>query len=82
MLKIMFKLSLVDENVDLYRPEMQLRTGPKVKMKIPFTDKERVKRSPLYLCNKLWEKLDSETQHLNNVIDFTNKLKNVNLMAL
>ena len=82
MLKIMFKLSLVDENVDLYRPEMQLRTGSKIKMKIPFTDKERVKRSPLYLCNKLWEKLDSETQHLNNVIDFTNKLKTVNLMAL
>ena len=82
MLKIMFKLSLIDENVDMNRPEMQLRTGPKVKMKVAFKDKERVKRSPCYVCNKLWDKLESETQHSHNVIEFTNKLKAVNLMML
>ena len=42
MLKIMYKLSRDAENVNTYRPEVTLRTGPKVKMKIAFTDKERV----------------------------------------
>ena len=35
---------------------------PKVKMKIDFTDKERVRRSPYYLCNQLWDKLDHSVQ--------------------
>ena len=52
MLKIMYKLSLNKEYVDLYHPEGILRTQPKVKMKIDFTDKERVRRSPFYLCNR------------------------------
>ena len=39
MLKIMYKLSQEAENVNTYRPEVMLRTGPKVKMKIDFTDK-------------------------------------------
>ena len=46
MLKLMYKLSQDNENVNRYRPEMILRTAPKVKMKIEFTDKERVRRSP------------------------------------
>ena len=33
MLTIMCKLSLDTENVNTHRPEMLLRTGPKVKMK-------------------------------------------------
>ena len=45
MLKLMYKLSREGENRN-YHPEILLRTGPKVKMKIAFTDKERVLRSP------------------------------------
>ena len=37
MLMLMYKLSIDIENVDARRPEMVLRTGPKVKMKVPFT---------------------------------------------
>ena len=40
MLMLMFKLSCDENNVNMCRPEMMLRTGPKVKMKAPFTDKE------------------------------------------
>ena len=47
MLKMMYKLSKDERNVDRYRPEMMLRTGPKVKMKIAFTSKERVLRRPI-----------------------------------
>ena len=42
MLKFMYKLSRDVENVNMYRPERVLRTAPKVKMKIDFTDKEWV----------------------------------------
>ena len=50
MLKLLFKLSQDMQNVNRYRPERVLRTVPKVKMKIAFTDKERVMRSPYYVC--------------------------------
>ena len=53
---------------------MLLHTGPKVKMKIAFTNKERVLRSPYYLCNKLWDKLDSNVQMATNVVKFKNML--------
>ena len=43
MLMLMYKLSQDLDNIDTYHPEMLLRTGPKVKMKVPFTDKERVR---------------------------------------
>ena len=69
MLKMMYKLSKDERNVDHYRPEMMLRTGPKAKMKIVFTSKERVLRSPFYLCNALWDKLDSKVQLAKNVVD-------------
>ena len=42
MLKLMYKLSQDAENVNDYRPHMVLRTAPKVKMKLDYTDKERV----------------------------------------
>ena len=44
----MYKFSKDEENVNRYRPEMMLRTGPKVKMKLPFIDNARVLRSPYY----------------------------------
>ena len=70
MLKLVYKLSHDMEN----RPEMALRTAPKVKMKLDFTDKERVRRNPYYLCNRLWDELDSETQLSENMFEFTKKL--------
>ena len=82
MLKMMYKISLIDENVDMYRPEMQLRTGPKVKMKIAFTEKERVRKSPYYLCNQLWDKLNSKTQTSCTMIEFLNNLKEFNIQML
>ena len=79
MLILMYKLSKVEENVNRYRPEILLRTGPKVKMKIDFTDRERVLRSPYYVCNRLWDKLDNEIQHSENVVEFKNKLRKLDL---
>ena len=33
-----------------------------LKMKVDFTDKERVRRSPYYVCNQSWDKLESSVQ--------------------
>ena len=66
MLKLMYKLSCLDCNIACYRPNRVLRTDPKVKMKIDFTDKKRVHISPLYLCNCLWDKLEADIQLSQN----------------
>ena len=64
MLKIMYKLRISKDpqNVNTYRHEITLCNGPKVKMKLAFTCKDSVCRSPYYLCNQLWNKLDSNIQ--------------------
>ena len=78
----MYKLSREMENVNTYRPEVMLRTGPKVKMKIAFTDKDRVSRSPYYLCDNLWNKLDSNVQRAKNIYEFNDYLKKVDLTEI
>ena len=55
MLKMMYKYSQREEYVEQYKPQMELRTRPKVKMKLRNTKKERVLHSPYYLANKLWD---------------------------
>ena len=48
-------------------------------MKIGFTKKERVLRSPYYVCNKLWDQLDYTVQNVNNYYEFTTAVKKFNL---
>ena len=82
MLMLIYKLSRIKENVNTVRPDRQLRTGPKVKMKIAFTDKERVLRSPFYKCNRLWDKLSSDIQLSDNIFEFKTKLKKIDLFEI
>ena len=82
MLALMYKLSKIKENVNSVKPVRQLRTGPKVKMKIAFTDKDRVLRSPYYKCNSLWDKLSSEIQLSGNIFEFKSKLNKLDMTEL
>ena len=75
MWMLMYKLSRDESNVNMYRPKMLLRTGPKPKMKVPFTDKERVRRSPYYVCRRLWDTLDSSVQLSKSMLEFKNSVK-------
>ena len=76
----MYKLSRDMENMNSYRPEMLLRTAPKVKMKIDFIDKERVRLSPYYMSNQLiWDKIDSSIQTSKPMLEFSNKLRVIDL---
>ena len=70
MWKMAYKLSQEEDNTNRYRPEIMLRTGPKVKMKVEFTDKQRVQRSPYYKCVHLWYKLDMSIQLSNSIYGF------------
>ena len=36
-------------------------------MKVEFTDKQRVYRSPYYLCTQLWDKLEESIQLSNSI---------------
>ena len=82
MLKMVYKLSQEEENVNMYRPEIVLRTGPKVKMKVEFTNKQRVQSSPYHMCVKLWDKLDMATQLSNNIYEFKQKIHAMDLSDL
>ena len=83
MLKLVYKLSREEENINNYRPQILSPTGPKVQMKIAFTDKERVLRSPYYMCNRLWDKLNSDEIQLSKAIwEFKSNSKRINLSLL
>ena len=73
----MYKLSMNKGNVNTHRPHIELRTRPKVKMKFDFTDKERVWRSPFYVCNRLWDKLDCDIQTAKTMWEFVEKVKRI-----
>ena len=62
-------------NLNTRRPDRILRTGPKVKMKVMFTDKERVLRSPYYVGNRVWDLLDADVQRSNTMFEFKNVIK-------
>ena len=51
-------------------------------MKIDFTDKERVRHSPYYMSNQLWDKIDSSIQTSKTMLEFSNKLRVIDLSKL
>ena len=59
------------------KPKIELRNRPKVEMKLKFTKKERVLKSPHYLCNKVWDQLDYNVQWLGTIGKFTLALKRI-----
>ena len=76
---LLYKLSQDIENVNRYRPEFGLRTSPKVKIIIEFTDKEKVRRSSYYICYQLSDKIDSATQSANNMFEFSIRLRTIDV---
>ena len=79
---MMYKYSQREEYVEQYKPQMELRTRPKVKMKLHTTKKERVLRSPFYLANKLWDQLDHGVQNLDTMFEFATAIKEIDLIGL
>ena len=82
ILKLIFKLSKIEENVELYRPDIRLRGREKVRMHKPYSNKERVLKSPYYLAVNLWNQLDEEMQTIQNRFDFKKRLNFVDVDSL
>ena len=84
MLKMMFKISQDVENINmtLYHLEATSCTEPNFKMKVDFTDKQRMYKSPYYLCNQLWDKLCVSTQLSRDVYEFNRNIKKVDSTCL
>ena len=55
---------------------------PKVKMKVHFTDKEKVRRSPFYVGNRMWDKLNSKVQMSKYMLEFKNNLKKIDMTCI
>ena len=80
MLCLVFKYSKKQINLDEHRPDMVLCGRHKVKIKLAFSNKGRVLKSPYYLAVHLWNQLEVDVQmfvlyyHYCIFITYTHKL--------
>ena len=75
LLKIMFIESKSETNIDVYHPQMVLRSTLNVKMKHKFTRLTKVLRSPHYRGLELWDQLPAEIQNIDNRMTFKERIK-------
>ena len=75
----MYKLSQNHDALNVNRPDRILHNRDKIKLKIAFSNKDRVKKSPFYLCNNIWKKLSIESQRCDNIFEFKKHLRKSNL---
>ena len=67
---IIHKTSKDKVNVDSSRPNIDLRSKPKVKLKNTFTSITKVYNSPFYRGIRLWDQIPPELQKEENNIKF------------
>ena len=75
LVNIVHKISKDESNLNVERPNMDLRSKAKVKLKNGFTSNTKVYNSPLYRGMRLWDQLPPELQKEGNNIKFKNDLK-------
>ena len=75
LVKIVYKTSKDEVNVDSSRPNIELRSKPKVKLKNKFTSITKVYNSPSYRGMRLWAQLPPELQKQENNNKDQNRIK-------
>ena len=78
--KIMYRESKDMNNINLLRPQMELRSKTKVKMKLKFTSLTRVQMSRLYRGLKLWDSLPPTLQKEDDYQTFKSELMKMDLI--
>ena len=63
LVRIMFKQSLHENNINVYRPDCVLRSRAKVKLKSKFPGITKIQRSRFCREIELWDSLLSEVQN-------------------
>ena len=67
----------------MYRPNKVLRGRHKIKMKLPYSNKDQlVLESPYYMAINLWNQLDEGTQSIETRKKSKRKLKLINIDTL
>ena len=79
LLKIMYKESKTNTNIDVYRSERVLPSTNNVKMKHKFTKLTKIQRSPYYRGLKLWDKLPQDKQNIDSNLAFKAAIKKYRL---
>ena len=75
LLKILYKESKVDANIDMYRPQRVLHSANHVKMKHKFTRLTKIQTSPYYIGLELWDKLPQELETITTNAAFKSAIK-------
>ena len=70
LVKLVHKSSKNKVNIDISRPQRDLRSNSKVKLKNKFTSITKVYNSPLYRGIRLWDQLPPDLQSEENNIRF------------
>ena len=66
----------------MYRPKIVLRSRHKIKMKLAYSDKDQVLKSPYYMVISLWNQLDEETRSTETREEIKMKLKRIDIDTL
>ena len=75
LLKILFKESKNECNIDMYRPERTLRSAKNVKLNHKFTRLTKIQQSPYYRGLHLWDELPQDMQKIDTKHEFKNRIK-------
>ena len=75
LVKLMYSESKNPASIDMYRPQMVLRSHNSVKLNHKFTRKTKIQKSQYYRGKQLWDKLPKEIQTLTSKIEFKHKIK-------
>ena len=79
VLKLIHKYSKVTENVDRRWITTFVRGSRKVKMKLLFSDKTKVRKSPYYRGVHLWNQIDYKIQHIEGERMFGKAIRRMDL---
>ena len=79
LLKIMYKESKEDTNIDIYRPEQVLHSTSHVKMKHKFTRITKIKKTTYYRGLVLWDNMPQNLQTIDSNLAFKNAIRGYKL---
>ena len=74
---MVYKYSLCKDNVEIGQSTTFVHGNLKVKMKLPFSDKSIVLKSPYYRGVFLWNQLDYKLQHIDGEYLFGKAIRRV-----
>ena len=76
---IMYRLSRRKDNLDQYRPKINLRSRKRVKFRLPLRNLTKISKSPLLRGIKLWDMVPEPIQRSLTKVKFKREIKSIRL---